>query len=204
MTIVRLADGALWIESPVSIRPESLDAIRALGDVEYLVSGTQKHTWRLAAWQPLFPDAQLWAPGKTSLPIADTRIGVSDVLEDVPYDGWAADLDQLVFRGSPLLKETHFLHRASGTVILGDVIQANPPLEGKTLSNLGFRMLGIGSSEGGVPRDIKLGLFRRSLARESLERLLSWDFDKLILSHGDCITRDAKAYVRNAFRWLDR
>ena len=204
MTVVRLADGSLWVESPVSVPPEALDAVHALGEVRYLVAGTQKHTWRLAAWQPRFPDAQLWAPGKTSLSIAGVRVAVNDVLADVPYDGWATDMDQLVFRGSPFLREVHFLHRTSGTVILGDVIQANAPLEGKALSNLAFRMLGIGSSKGGVPRDIKLGLVQRSRARESLARLLTWDFDKLILSHGDCITRDAKAYIRNAFRWLDR
>jgi Domain of unknown function (DUF4336) len=204
MTVVRLTDGSLWVESPVSTPPESLNAVHALGEVGYLVAGTQKHTWRLAAWQPLFPDAQLWAPGKTSLSIAGVRAPVNDVLTDVSYEGWAADVDQLVFRGSPFLREVHFLHRTSGTVILGDVIQANPPLEGKALSNLAFRVLGIGSAKGGVPRDIRLGLFQRSRARESLERLLSWDFDKLILSHGDCITRDAKAYIRSAFRWLDR
>jgi hypothetical protein len=204
MTVLRLADGSLWVESPVPAPPGGLDALRALGEVRYLVSGTQKHTWRLAAWQPHFPAAQLWAPGKTSLSIAGASVAANDVLTDEPYEGWAPDVDQLVFRGSPFLKEVHFLHRRSGSAILGDVIQANPPLEGKALSNFAFRMLGIGSANGGVPRDIKLGLVQRSRARESLERMLSWDFDKLIVSHGECVTREAKAHVRSAFQWLDR
>lgn len=202
MTIVRLGDGSIWVESPVSVPSEALDEVRSLGDVKYLVSSTQKHTWRLAVWQPLFPQAQMWAPGKTSLALDEGRVPVNDVLADTPYEGWAQDFDQLVFRGSPFLKEASFLHRKSGTVILGDIIQANPPLEGKTFSNLAFRVLGIGSSKGGVPRDIRLGLFQRSRARESLERLLAWDFDKLILSHGECVPRDAKAYIEEAFRWL--
>ena len=40
------------------------------------------------------------------------------------------------------------------------------------------------------------------LARESLEKLLSWDFDKLIIAHGICIEKDAKPFVERAFRWL--
>jgi hypothetical protein len=204
MTIVRLADGSIWVESPVPVPSETLNEVQALGEVRYLVSGTQKHTWRLAAWHPLFPQAQLWATAKTSLTLPEGRVGVSDVLLDTPHDGWATDFDQLVFRGSRFLKEVFFLHRKSGTVIVGDVIQANPPLEGKSLRNFAFRMLGAESPDGGVPRDIKLGLFQRSRARESLRRLLSWDFDKLVIAHGDCVSRDAKAYVRHAFRWLER
>ena len=40
------------------------------------------------------------------------------------------------------------------------------------------------------------------LARESLEKLLSWDFDKLIIAHGICIEKDAKPFVERAFRWF--
>jgi Domain of unknown function (DUF4336) len=204
MTVVRLADGSVWVESPVSAPPQTLDEIRALGDVRYLVASTQKHTWRVAPWHAYFPQAQLWAPGTTSLALEDGRVVVNDVLTDTPYEGWAADLDQLVFRGSPFVKEVFFLHRKSRTVIVGDILQSNPPLKGKSLRNLAFRLLGAASPRGGVPHDIKLGLFRRSQARASLRRLLSWDFDRLILAHGECIPEDAKAYVRQAFRWLER
>lgn len=42
----------------------------------------------------------------------------------------------------------------------------------------------------------------RDLARPSLEKLLSWDFDKLIIAHGACIETNAKAFVERAFQWL--
>jgi hypothetical protein len=38
-----------------------------------------------------------------------------------------------------------------------------------------------------------------NLARRSLEKLLSWDFDKLIIVHGVCIEKDAKPFVKRAF-----
>jgi len=33
---------------------------------------------------------------------------------------------------------------------------------------------------------------------------MSWDFDKLVVAHGVCVKRDAKAFVERAFRWLMR
>jgi predicted metallo-beta-lactamase superfamily hydrolase len=57
---------------------------------------------------------------------------------------------------------------------------------------------------GGVPLDIRLSFTNRELARRSLEKLLSWDFDKLVIAHGVCVEKDAKPFVERAFRWLVR
>jgi hypothetical protein len=35
---------------------------------------------------------------------------------------------------------------------------------------------------------------------QRFEKLLAWDFDKLIIAHGGCIERDAKPFVERAFR----
>jgi hypothetical protein len=65
-----------------------------------------------------------------------------------------------------------------------------------------FKLAGVASPDGGVPRDIRMTFTNRNLARRSLDRLLSWDFDRLIIAHGPCIEKDAKPFVREAFRWL--
>jgi hypothetical protein len=202
MTIVKLSDGSVWVESPVRLPSETLGKIKALGTVKYIVSSTQRHTWRLKEWHTLFPEAQLWAPGTTSLAIGQNRVAVDDVFTDIPYQGWSQDFCQLAFRGSPFLREVFFFHRKSGTVILGDLIQINPMIRGMPIRNLVFRMLGAAYPKGGVALDIRLSFTRRTLARESLERLLSWNFDKLIIAHGNCIVKDAKLFVKEAFRWL--
>jgi hypothetical protein len=33
-----------------------------------------------------------------------------------------------------------------------------------------------------------------------MERILAWDFERVILSHGDIITRDARQIVAQAWR----
>ena len=61
-----------------------------------------------------------------------------------------------------------------------------------------------GVLNGGVRLDIRLSFTKRKLGRQSLRKLLSWDFDKLIIAHGACVEHDAKAFVEIAFRWLSR
>jgi hypothetical protein len=76
--------------------------------------------------------------------------------------------------------------------------------EGKPLRNALFELEGVAYPDGGVALDIRLSFTDRNLARRSLEKLLSWDFDKLIIAHGVCIEKDAKPFVERAFRWLVR
>ena len=45
-------------------------------------------------------------------------------------------------------------------------------------------------------------LMRREVARAELRELLSWDFDRLIMAHGEVIETDGKAALRGAYRWL--
>lgn len=170
------------------------------GDGKIPVAPTKLHVWRLESWHLLFPDAQLWAPPQ--VPNQFKRLPFTGVLGDRPPAAWAADLDQLIFRGNLFVEEVYFFHKKSRTVVFGDFIQSRPITEGKPLRNFLFKLGGVLSPKGGVPGDIRLSFTNRGLARRSLEKLFSWDFDKLILAHGACVTQDAKRFVEQAFGWL--
>jgi hypothetical protein len=202
MVIVRLHDGSLWVDSPVSVQSDTLKRVTALGTVRYLVAGTPRHVWRLANWHSLFPEAELWASRLSPLTLGKDQLTFTRVLRDEPPRGWVEDLEQIAFKGNPLIEEVVFLHKRSRTVILDDLIQNHPALKGHPLRNALFKLAGVTYPDGGVPLDIKLSFIHRDLARRSLDRLLSWDFDKLILAHGVCIEKNAKAFVKRAFRWL--
>jgi hypothetical protein len=204
MTVVRLRNGTLWVESPVSVSLVARQQLLALGPVRYLVAGTPRHVWRLAEWHTLFPDAQLWRPPKSPLTLQKGHLPYTGILGNAPPADWSADLDQLAFQGNPLGVEIVFLHRASGTVILGDLIQVHAPRRGHPFSNVLVALMGGAAPAGGVPLDLRLTTTQRRLARQSLDRLLSWDFDKLIMAHGPCITHDTKSFVERAFHWLRR
>jgi hypothetical protein len=202
MTVVSLADGSIWIESPVSVPFETLTRITAWGPVRYLVAATPRHVWRLSAWHTLFPDAQLWVPRPTPFTLKKGHLPLTGMLKDSPPSDWEEDFDQLAFQGNPLIEEVLFFHQASRTVILDDLIQVHPSVKGKPLRNALFQLEGVASPPGGVGLDFRLSFTNRKLARRSLDKLLSWDFDKLIIAHGACIEKDAKPFVAQAFQWL--
>lgn len=202
MTVVKLSDGYLWVNSPVSVPSETLKRITELGPVRFLVAATPRHVWRLAAWHTLFPEAHLWVPRPTPFTLKKGPLPYTEVLGDEPSQGWANDFDQLAFKGNPLIEEVIFFHKQSRTVVLDDLIQVHPIVPGAPLRNALVKLGGVASPHGGVSLDIRLSFTNRDLARRSLGRLLSWDFDKLIIAHGPCIEKDAKAFVKRAFRWL--
>ena len=200
MIVVKLGDGSLWINSPVAVSDETLNRIQAIGPVRYLVAPTTLHVWRLEQWHKRFPDAQLWGPPKASH--RSSHIVFTGLLQDVAPPGWAGDLEQLVFKGNLFIEEVEFLHKKSRTLILTDFLQNYHAEAGDLAGNIIKKIGGV--LNGGVPLDARLSFTDRQLGREVLARLLSWDFDKLIVAHGNCIERDAKAFVENAFRWLGR
>jgi hypothetical protein len=204
MEVVKLSDGSLWVNSPVAVPFDTLQRMNQLGPVRYLVAATPRHVWRLEAWHTLFPEAELWAPRSTPFTLKKGHLPLTGILGDRPPQCWADNLDQLAFKGNPLIEEILFFQRESRTVILDDLIQIHPIVKGKPFRNALFKLAGVASPDGGVAHDIKMTFTNRKLARRSLERLLSWDFDRLIIAHGPCIEKDAKPFMREAFRWLER
>jgi hypothetical protein len=204
MTVVKLNDGSIWVDSPVPVQTDTLKAIAELGPVRYLVAGTPRHVWRLESWHTLFPQAQLWSARYTPFTLKRANLPLTGVLVDIPPQGWAKDLDQLAFKGNPLIEEVLFFHRESRTVILDDLIQIHPMVNGKPFRNLLFKLEGVTYPYGGVGLDIRLSFIHRDRARQSFEKLMSWDFDKLIIAHGGCVEKNAKPFVERAFRWLVR
>lgn len=208
MTIVKLTDGSLWISSPVPQPKDIMKEIEAIGPVRYLVVGTPRHVWRLESWHNLYPDAEIWVPPqlgkkrKSLMVVGDSSLEFTGILSDVPPDAWKDDLVQVVLHGSSFIEELLFYHKKSHTLIIDDLIQNYSKVKGKPVRNALISLLGMSYPSGGVSIDIKLSFIHRDLARQSLEKILSWDFDKLILAHGICVENDAKDFFKRAFKWL--
>jgi hypothetical protein len=188
MVVVRLSDGSLWINSPVSATFQQAAHLEEIGPVAHLVSPTPLHDWRLKSWAGFFPRARCWK---------------ASTLANAPPPAWRTEISQLLFRGSIVLSEIEFFHCRSRTLIMGDFIQNFQLQRGRWLRNALMQFGGI--LDGGAPRDLRfsfLGKRRRQLGRESVRGILSWDFDKLVVGHGDCVESNAKTFVEQSFRWL--
>ena len=49
---------------------------------------------------------------------------------------------------------------------------------------------------------IKYCFSDRQKGRSSLEEILEWDFDRIIISHGDIISTAGKEILRRHYSWL--
>lgn len=183
MIVVRLTDGSLWINSPITASEDEMRSLEHLGPVRYLVAPVRFHVWRLSKWRDAFPDAETWGPSAVGSSLEG--IAFDEILGSEPPIAWRRDLDQKIFRGIPYVDEAEFLHRASRTLIVGDYIQ-----EPRSPVSYVTRPL------------VKFSSARRSEYRGSREHLLAWDFDKVILAHGPCVETSAKTYVEKALNWL--
>ena len=64
MTVLRLADGGLWLHSPTRHTPALQEALAELGPVRHLVAPNTAHWVHASPWHKAVPDAKLWAaPG---------------------------------------------------------------------------------------------------------------------------------------------
>ncbi|ACY17312.1 DUF4336 domain-containing protein [Haliangium ochraceum] len=200
MSVVRLGDGGLWLHSPVPPTPALLEATSALGPVRHLIAPNKLHYLFIEAWRERAPGAAVWAaPG---LAERNKAVHIDRELGDRAEAVWAEDLDQLIFAGSAILPEVLFLHRASRTLIATDIFQNHDPARDGWFWRQVKRGLGVVAPKGGTPREWRLSVRDRAAARESLERLLAWEFDRLVFSHGLCIDSGAHAWVERAFHWL--
>jgi hypothetical protein len=197
MTVVRLRSGALWLHSPIRIDAGLERALRELGEVRFVVSPNKLHHLYLADVQAAFPEVELYAP--PGLPRKRPKLGFEGQLSDVPPLGWSGEIDQLVVRGSSVMEEVVFFHRASRTLIVGDLCMCFGP-ESPWLTRLAARAGGM-YDRPRMPRDWKWTFRRRGATRRSFERLLSWDFERVILAHGRLIEAGAKDAFRRSYAW---
>lgn len=202
MTVVRLENGGLWLHSPVAASPERVAAVESLGPVAHVVAPNKFHHLFVGPWLDRFPGARAWAgPG---LAARVTHLPWTHELGDAPPSDWASEIDQLIFGGTKVLPEAVFFHRASASLIVTDIVQNHRPEKNSRFWRLGKKLNGILAPDGGCPRDWRLTVRDRDTARAARDRLLAWPFERVVLSHGACLTDDAHAHVERAFRWLDR
>jgi len=146
-----------------------------------------------------YPNAKIYAaPG---LKKKRKDIQFNGTLLDEPNEEWQEEIDQMVFRGCFFMKEVFFFHKETKTLIITDFIQSIHPYH-----NLFERMMGrIGGiyNNPSPPRDLRLMMrLDRQTTKQSVERVKQWHFDKIIIAHGQLITRDARIVFNKAFDWI--
>lgn len=200
MAVARLSDGSAWVWSPIALTQELADDVQAVGPVRHVVSPNKLHHLFLQQWAEHWPDARLYAP--PGLARKKTGVHFCADLGDQPDPSWAADIDQVVFRGSFAMEEVAFFHRASRTAIIGDLIQR---FSGENLSGwkgLVMRLGGLAGECGGTPGDWRASFLRHAPARSALRTVLAWNPQRLLIAHGSCAQTGAAGIIAAALHWI--
>ncbi len=205
MTIVRLDSGDLFVHSPIEFDEELSRQVDKLGRVAHLVSPNAIHYAHIAAWKRHYPQATAWAsPGvRQRAESQDIEVAFDCDLGDEPQRPWAGELEQMRFRGSRVMDEIVFFHRATRTLILADLIENfelhRVPARYRCL----IRLAGITDPDGKAPIDYRLTFIgNKDEARESARTLIELEPERVIIAHGRWYETDGTAELRRAFRWL--
>jgi hypothetical protein len=199
MTVLRLASGGLLIHSPAPLSDELRDALAQLGEVRFVVPASSIHGHLfMEQYQAAYPAAELFsAPG---LDRKRRDLAFAGLLGSAPDPRWSQDLDQAAVLGHRFVTEIAFVHRPSGTLIIGDLcfrIGESAPRPMRAVAKA------TGAYDQARPTPMfRLGLRNRIAARRSLDRILSWDFDRIIVGHGEPIETGGHRALRDAYAWL--
>ena len=205
MTVIRLAGNSLVLISPIKIDLELQQQLNNLGQVKYLVAPNLFHYLYLEPAQKLYPDAKIVAPPGLAEKQPDLEIDLVFSQDLVKFND---ELEYCLFAGFQtfvppkiaVVNEIIFYHPISQTLIITDSafnFDRTFPL----ITQLATRALG----SYGVLKSSwleKIATKDKQRLKQSIERVLQWDFQRVILAHGQIVDSNAKQRLASAYQWL--
>lgn len=199
--LIKTEEDQLIVHSPGPLTEEMREFVADLAPVSVILAPGTFHHLYAKEWANYYDQAEVFVcPGlERKIPaLKDARI-----IADGRRYGWSTELEHLATQGSRIVNEVVFFHRSTRTLLVVDLIenftdrsQYNWVL--KFWLKYVFRMWDR-------PRpapEYQIGWQDRNQARAMLEEILQWDFDKIVLSHGDLIHSGGKAMARQAWSTL--
>jgi hypothetical protein len=197
MTVIRLPDAKLVVHSPVRLDQTTRQQLVAIGSVAAVIAPNSFHHLFASEYASAFPESRFYlAPGlPTRLPSCPS----GTILTETVRADWFPELEFLVFGPVGPFSEVTFLHRPTSTLVLTDLAFNMRAIEG-LVQRMAWRACGVPSGFG-PSRTVRLTLLAdRQTARAHLEKILRWDFDRIIVAHGDQVERNGRETFARAFR----
>lgn len=148
---------------------------------------------------PAFPDTHLY--GAQNLDTKRPDIRFSATLGNTPKPAWNKAIDQVIFE-TALTTEVILFHRESGIVLFTDLLQQLPKSWFRGWQRVIARLDLMLEEQPTVPRKFRLATRNRAAARISIDRILSWPVQGVVIAHGTPVRENCNAYLQAAFKWL--
>lgn len=196
MAVIRLAGGDLVLWSPVAFDPALNAQIAALGRIAHLVAPNALHHMAMADWA---------SAGAVIHPVPGLRAKRPDLtlaadLGDAPPAAWAGQIETFLLPNS-IAPEVWLHHRASGTLLVTDLLQQMPRGWYRGWRALVAHLDGMTGPEPAVPKKFRLAM-NRAAARAALTRLRANPPRHVVMAHGTPVRDDGAAFLSRAFAWL--
>lgn len=203
MTVIRLTNGDLVVISPLQATDTLVHQLNQIGTVSHLIAPNLYHYLFTANFKAVYPQATFWAaPGlDTKKPellidkiISQHGIVLFNELEYLLFDG----LKTLSLTGVDLLNECVFFHRESRTLILTDTafhFDDSFPRTTQLVTRFlgGYKRLSPSLLE-------RLASGDKEKVKQSVEKVLLWDFERVIVAHGSVIERNGKQMFQAGYQ----
>lgn len=188
MTIIKLVNGELLIHDPCKIDISVKQEIDSIGDVKYIVAPGSYHHLFVTDFQQQYPNAETYlCPG---LERKRPDIKFDWILGNKADHRWSDTLDQVLVLGPKYIWEVAFFHKPSKTLILVDLLEnIGDDFQHPTSLILRFwwkYIFRMWNNPKAAP-EYQMGWGDKSIVRISLQNIISWDAERVILSHGEFI-----------------
>ena len=200
MTIVKLSCGELVVHSAIRLKESDYSKINSFGKVGYIIVPNNMHSDDAPFFKIKYPDAKLFVP-RASLKKVSKFCTVDGVLPGC----WPKELEDemkcIEFKGTRILEEQVFFHISTKTLIAADLV-FNMTNEPTGLMKTFFKWNKIYKRFG--PSRIFKWVFISNLkvAERSFGDILTLDFDRVVMSHGDVLDSNGQSKFREGLKDL--
>ncbi len=191
VTLLRLRDGRLVIHSTAPFSTADVGAIRGFGDPAWLVEATLIHDTFGRQAQLAFPSLPYLAPADLD--------GIRVVPLHPPPADWTGEIDMVRISGLRRIAEHAFFHRASRTLVLADLLFHFPPEVRGWPRFFAQKIMRLPRLVG-ISLFFRLMIHDRQLFANSMRELMKWDFQQIVVAHGEPILQDARSTFIAALR----
>jgi hypothetical protein len=204
MTVLRLSSGDLWLHSPTRFTAALKAQLEQQGRISHLIAPDIAHWSFLQDWQNSLPNALTWAaPGlRERQQVQKMGIRIDHVLSDASPPEWASEMEQITVRGLGF-REVDFFHGPSRTLIMTDLVQNLETQRLPVATRIFARLNGVAAPNGRAP--IYLRLIVKANKRDAAQaaaRLVDWQPERVIFSHGRWFDRDGTKALKRSLDWL--
>lgn len=177
VTIMRLSSGDLVVHSTAPFTPADVEMIHHLGRPRWLVDVLLRHDTFSAQGCAAFPQAKYLAPKGF-----EAGVLIGSLLP--PPAEWQGEIEVLPVDGAPTFSEVVMLHRATRSLVVGDLL-FNFGGKQDLLTKVFIKVATVGGTcDPGMTRPFKNAIEDELAFTRSIQEILAWDFDRIIVGHG--------------------